>query len=174
MDVKQFISEIKNRIKASDYHDDEQFKFEKCKNYKTIWMCKAAVIRIRELKSSIKLDVAKRFLVFFKLENEAVIKKSDINWAIVPFNEEIIKRILDGAKIVFEECYKEGAVDIFGCCSRYVECSDQNKCIHPDIKIAQGCIYKTSLEKGKIFYGENCNIGKSKNKQNCRGEQGRI
>lgn len=46
----------------------------------------------------------------------------------------------------------------FGCCHRYVECSDAKKCIAPDKIHAKGCIYKDNLEKGKIFYGKNKNI----------------
>lgn len=48
--------------------------------------------------------------------------------------------------------------DPFGCCSRYVECSDQKKCIHPDFIFAASCQYKRNLEQGRIFYGKNKNI----------------
>ena len=46
----------------------------------------------------------------------------------------------------------------FGCCHRYVECSDAGKCTAPDLFHAKGCFYKDNLENGKIFYGKNSNI----------------
>lgn len=44
------------------------------------------------------------------------------------------------------------------CCSRYLECSNAKKCIHPDPAFALGCGYRKILASGKIFYGENRNI----------------
>lgn len=43
----------------------------------------------------------------------------------------------------------------FGCCHRYVECSDAKACTAPDKFHARGCYYRENLEKGKIFYGKN-------------------
>lgn len=44
------------------------------------------------------------------------------------------------------------------CCSRYLECSNAKKCIHPDKIFALACGYRKILNSGKIFYGENRNI----------------
>jgi hypothetical protein len=46
----------------------------------------------------------------------------------------------------------------FGCCHRYILCSDEKKCIHFDYLFALGCMYRKNLELGKIFYGKNRNI----------------
>lgn len=43
----------------------------------------------------------------------------------------------------------------FACCSRYVECSDAKKCLHPQQIYAKQCWYRENLEKGNIFYGKN-------------------
>lgn len=43
----------------------------------------------------------------------------------------------------------------FGCCSRYVECSNAKHCINPDKNLALQCYYLKNLRKGIIFYGEN-------------------
>lgn len=45
-------------------------------------------------------------------------------------------------------------INSFSCCSHYRECSDAKKCIM-DIEGYEGCVYRTNLEKGKIFYGKN-------------------
>lgn len=46
----------------------------------------------------------------------------------------------------------------FGCCHRYIQCSDALQCIAPDKLHARGCYYRENLENGKIFYGKNANI----------------
>ena len=40
----------------------------------------------------------------------------------------------------------------FACCSRYKECSDAKKCIHPNRLYAKACQYRKNLEEGNIFY----------------------
>lgn len=44
------------------------------------------------------------------------------------------------------------------CCSRYMECSNAKKCVHPDPAFAFGCGYRKILASGQIFYGKNRNI----------------
>ncbi len=48
--------------------------------------------------------------------------------------------------------------DHFGCCSRYIQCSDAKKCIHPNKLFSTACAYRRHLEKGHIFYGKNKNV----------------
>ncbi len=40
----------------------------------------------------------------------------------------------------------------FSCCSRYKECSEQGKCVHPDLIYATACDYKKNLDTGRNFY----------------------
>lgn len=44
------------------------------------------------------------------------------------------------------------------CCSRYLECSNAKKCVHPDPAFALGCGYRKILASGKIYYGVNRNV----------------
>lgn len=48
--------------------------------------------------------------------------------------------------------------DFFGCCSRYIDCSNAKQCIHPDVIYSFSCLYKHNLDIGKIFYGINKNV----------------
>ena len=48
----------------------------------------------------------------------------------------------------------------FGCCSRFIECSDAKKCVHTNKLYSKACIYRDSLDEGRIFYGKNKNIGR--------------
>lgn len=42
--------------------------------------------------------------------------------------------------------------DVFACCSRYQECSNAGKCIHPNGLYAKACQYRKNLEEGNVFY----------------------
>ena len=46
----------------------------------------------------------------------------------------------------------------FGCCDKYVECSDAGKCVLTDKRLAADCSYRVNLKHGKVFYGKNKNI----------------
>lgn len=46
----------------------------------------------------------------------------------------------------------------YDCCSRYEECSDAKRCIHPDKKFSLKCGYRKILRSGRVFYGTNRNI----------------
>lgn len=46
----------------------------------------------------------------------------------------------------------------FGCCEKYVACSDARKCLHSNNFYARCCWYRQNLEAGRIFYGKNKNI----------------
>ena len=59
---------------------------------------------------------------------------------------------------VYDAAYLLVDTEIFSCCSRYVECSDNMKCVHPNLKFSKGCMYRKNLSKGLIFYGKNVRI----------------
>lgn len=46
----------------------------------------------------------------------------------------------------------------FGCCSRFVQCSDAKRCVHDNKLYSKGCKYRIHLEAGRIFYGKNANV----------------
>lgn len=46
----------------------------------------------------------------------------------------------------------------FGCCDRYVECSDKGECVHGNLLYSTACAYRRNLEAGRIFYGEKANV----------------
>ncbi len=60
--------------------------------------------------------------------------------------------------IVFILDLSELGEERFGCCSRYIECSDKKRCVNPDFFMSLACAYKRHLEAGRIFYGKNNNI----------------
>ena len=48
-------------------------------------------------------------------------------------------------------------VERFGCCDRYITCSDAKECLSKNEFYSLGCYYRTNLERGRIFYGKNRN-----------------
>lgn len=84
------------------------------------------------------------------------------------------ENVLMNALSDLENVLKEKMFDIFlnystvmafGCCGRYVQCSDERRCIMHDIDplYARGCQYRANLEAGRIFYGKNRNVDKHEN-----------
>lgn len=84
-------------------------------------------------------------------------RKADIGMIRIEIQscEDILKYV-DVLKAVLERICRNHRD--FGCCSRYLECSDAKACIHPDPKFALTCWYRCNLLDGKIFYGKNRNI----------------
>lgn len=63
------------------------------------------------------------------------------------------------AKNMLLRCMKAScSAGCFGCCSKYKECSDERHCIHENPFYSLGCIYRSHLEEGNIFYGVNRNV----------------
>lgn len=51
------------------------------------------------------------------------------------------------------DCKEWAPVNLFGCCSLYVECSDEKECLRWRDEEYLGCSYRRNLEAGRIFYG---------------------
>lgn len=62
-------------------------------------------------------------------------------------------------KIVLKQALEHyEPTEFFGCCGKYLQCSDMKRCLHEDLFYAKACKYKYNLEAGRIFYGKNRNI----------------
>lgn len=89
---------------------------------------------------------------------ECVTRKSDPNYSRIAISKpEDIMNYTQLLKQILELEVDAHPTD-FGCCSRYEECSNAKKCIHPDPDMAIRCVYRKNLKKGKVFYGKNRNI----------------
>lgn len=96
-----------------------------------------------------------------ELENkfkELKYKDDDLYIKIYINNLDEIKELKYELGEIYKYLYTIEPADNFGCCSRYIECSDALKCINPNRRLAKGCQYKINLENGKVFYGKNKNI----------------
>ncbi|MGX8701556.1 hypothetical protein [Caproiciproducens sp.] len=120
------------------------------------------------LFARLKTSGSSTYVSFNKTYKELFIKKgiavttikSDPNF--IRINLDIFSPI-SGYLEALPEIFNQIFIDIFsfpafGCCSKYVECSDAKRCLHEDIAYATACQYRANLESGRIFYGKNKNI----------------
>ena len=158
MKKSELVSKLQSKVMECKDYSEGSFEHKINEKYSTIWLFQNAVIRIFEVRNELRVEIKKDYLELLGLAKEATFRKSDASWGRLPSGNNIITRVLDNIEVVFEQCYLDGTVELFGCCSRYVECSDNKGCVHPDGRFAQGCMYKSNLEKGQIFYGVNRNM----------------
>jgi hypothetical protein len=138
----------------------KRFELKPSKTSETIYLCGSSVMKIMSLKNNRRnIEISMHYKDLFKLQGRVQDKKNDTDWGVVSYDEQAAAAIIDNIDSVFMRCYSEEPVDSYGCCSRYEMCSDERKCVHPDVKFAQGCMYKKNLENGRIFYGKNRNVG---------------
>ena len=109
------------------------------------------LIEFRKLESINLAELSKKFEELKYKENELYVKIY-----IKDVNE--INKISNELKEIYRYLYLNEPVDNYGCCSRFIECSDELKCINPNKKLAKGCQYRKNLESSRIFYGKNKNI----------------
>ena len=91
-------------------------------------------------------------------------KGNGLLWIDLPRDDDTLIQCISDLSEAFD-IKKQSIIDLFSggspfsCCSRFEKCSDEMKCIHPDLKYAKRCIYRTHLENNRIFYGKNRNVG---------------
>ena len=101
--------------------------------------------------------------MFFRPSLSTIINKHGIGYFFQKDGQMVVG--LDGffkAKNIDALCKKiidkMFSFDAFGCCGKYLQCSDAKKCVHDDLVYAMACAYRKNLEAGNIFYGKNKNI----------------
>ncbi|MCD8368587.1 MAG: hypothetical protein LUC48_11335 [Clostridiales bacterium] len=89
------------------------------------------------------------------LQLEPVSATGSNNWKRLPIAALDFTAYPGAAQEIFEAVLRRNG---YGCCSRYLECSDAKRCVHPDIMFAVQCAYRKNLMAGHIFYGKNANV----------------
>ena len=145
--------------------------------------CGGELISFRENKDSQSFCLGSNALVVLKQTKKVqriYVKKILFNKVNIDFSEispsaklvdiksdplyEKIETLLEDDIVDCIYAYIERAIQdyqppkTFACCSRYIQCSDEKKCLHPQQIYAKQCWYRDNLEKGSIFYGKNKNV----------------
>lgn len=126
--------------KAAAYHAIELFG-QSCLNFKGT--------------KTLYVEVSPKIDALFAAEH-IVLDNSRANaWARIPAQE---LSFTDHPQLVIEIYEKYLMTNGFDCCSRYLECSEAERCTHPDIMVAGQCTYRQKLRNGHIFYGSKRNV----------------
>lgn len=121
---------------------------------------KSYVIMNIRRKSSIEMLVKSKHLEAVCLPSDAVVNVSKSNEILkcIVFEAET-ESLFDfiRANIAYAAENFEPS-NSFGCCSRFLECSNMRRCVHENRLYSKGCSYRRNLESGRIFYGVNRSI----------------
>lgn len=152
--IKRIEKALDNEIHDSDYR--KWITVSNTKSYIAIKAKSYIAAKVFVRRAFLKIEVDKKYASLFdgveveyNDKNEARIKVKSIE-DVISFSYQL--------GVISMETLAEFGGESFGCCGRYVECSDAKQCIHPDKLFARACAYRRNLEKGKIFYGKNKNI----------------
>lgn len=72
--------------------------------------------------------------------------------------DDDVRLLIEALKTRKHYIFRHLITDTFGCCNDFMRCSDAERCIHQTDRFYNGCIYRTNMEQGKIFYGSKRNI----------------
>lgn len=86
------------------------------------------------------------------------LKSDDSNYHIIinKKSDELVDYICKHTEYSIEHYVSKASS--FGCCDKFIECSDAKKCVHSNKFYSKACMYRRNLDEGKIFYGKNKNI----------------
>ena len=142
--------------------DRKDIKINELKNNAISFMCfENILLKVTPLKTKMFIEIRKIDNIDIeelgKIYNDVRYTEDSLYVKIYIDNVNEIEKIKEQIKMLYIYLYNNEPIETFGCCSRYIECSDNMKCVNPDKKMARGCLYKENLKNGKIFYGKNKN-----------------
>lgn len=153
---QEVFEEIKKQVIALGYPTD-QLKMAENKSYWSIYYSNTLICSVTLNTKSQYVTFDSKYLKDFENRGCDISQtKSDSNhfrlhinygFEIEKFSSEI-QKIIKSIRVP----------KTFDICSRYMQCSDARRCVHPDLIHAKECSYKEKLENGIIFYGKNRNV----------------
>lgn len=129
------------------------------------------VLNIQNVKSGFELLIRNAEFEKIDVPPSAIVKelKSDKRCKHVIFKDyskDMIKYLTNNIHFCLKHYVPSHH---FGCCSEYLSCSDNKKCVHVNKLYARGCAYRRHLELGDIFYGKNANVQAIKSRHKSDG-----
>ena len=126
---------------------------EKKKHYSLIFVDKL-LFRIVPKKTEYLFEFQPEYKKYF-----SEITTEPRKWVEIRLKElQDITTLDDAIGNIFDYEIKRTHGDLFGCCSKYVQCSDSKKCVHEDFLLSLGCQYRINLLEDRVFYGKNKNM----------------
>lgn len=137
--------------------DDSYLTFEERKSYHSVLFKNTSLIVRFAGRPSASLSIPTSLLTassgFSSMADEKKAAYTKIPLATLEDVQKHIFMLQDVLQAMIDRIPKD-----FDCCSRYMECSDAMRCIHPDKDFALLCGYRKVLRSGRVFYGKNRNI----------------
>lgn len=156
---KAFYKNVVQILKSSD-KQEMPLIYNETKAYSTISFGeRTADIRVFFGKSSSYFAVKYRFKK--KLDEMTIeyLPGSTNLWRRIDIDKpDEIMQYIDLINAIYDDRYLQNSPDSFDCCSRYMQCSDEKRCVNPYPNISKLCKYHSKIKKGIIFYGKNKNI----------------
>lgn len=154
MNIEQLQALIDKYKTVSKYIDRQDISINKDGSF-SVFVYGLLIFKLIKQTKQYKLSVKYNLSDF----SAADTKDGLITYLIDLSNENSLE---DHIQLIFKGVdkyvYDNYVAEAFGCCHRFIECSDAKACLHPDELHAKGCMYKTNLDEGRIFYGKNKNI----------------
>lgn len=135
----------------------EAIKIKHNEHYSSIWYASVMAFRLKLRKARyIEVPMEAKSVVQELGPAETQKATADGFWR-VKLGPEPVREHADILAAVLREAIERLPKE-WDCCSRYMECSDAKRCIHPDPSLALKCGYRKILASGRIYYGENRNV----------------
>lgn len=131
---------------------------EKSSSYSSILFGSSLLCRIRYSDKQKYLGIPRRFSSLLPEGTPTRTTNSDKDYMRIPLEtaDELL-RYSDCLGRILQEIIN-AIPKGFDCCSRFQQCSDVFRCIHPNKEIALNCGYRSILANGRVFYGKNRNV----------------
>ena len=128
------------------------------KSYSSVWYGSVLSFRIKLRKNARYIEVPAKFMdrIVNNLPEDQCAMSSD-SFCKISLSSELAANYSDLLVQILKSTINDLPKE-WDCCSRYMECSNAKKCVHPDPAFALGCGYRKTLAAGKIYYGDNRNV----------------
>ena len=121
------------------------------------------IARIKETGKSQYICFKNKYKYWFderEIDTESTVSDQGyIRISLIDFWHSINNYEKEFSELIAKICLDTMSFSKFGCCHRYLKCSEKRKCVHDDLLYSTACEYRRNLEAGKVFYGKNTNIG---------------
>jgi len=132
---------------------DDVLRLEEKKNHYSLVFVDKLLFRIIRNQTKCQLQFRQEYEPFFPQ-----VKPSSNKWLEIELDDiDGISNLKNNIRMIFKYELNKIHGDAFGCCSKYVECSDSKRCVHEDFLVSLCCQYRINLLEDRIFYGKNRN-----------------
>ena len=140
--LNDIVKDISNAVVPIDERENITFNINKNESI-SFNVFKNILLKITFQKTKMFIEIRKlndiNIEKISKDFSEIKYKESDTYLKIYINDIEEIRKLDVELKEIYKYLYLNEPIEPFGCCSKFVQCSDALKCINPDKKMSKGC-----------------------------------